>query len=299
MIIGVIIIIILILLFLIIYGLQSHVSIHRHLLIIKNRPTLNDCQNTNKIIWSYWHDTNYPLPVKIAIHTWIKHNPKYLICMLSKSTIHHYLDLETLPKTFNKLSIQKQTDVIRLALLEKYGGFWLDSTLYLNQSLDIEWNTKVDVGGYCADFYTTNKNKPVFESWFIYAPKNSKLITAWKEEFFKGVDLNHQDYIDELEKTVDLQKIDLKVYLMIHCSFLKVIQDKKYKWKMLPAGQNNGPFSYLVKHDWNVPKSVFYLLTSKDHPPPVLKLRYPERFITNWLIYYMQDHCLLHQLIYN
>jgi len=166
-----------------------------------------DLHTTDKIIWSYWDSDTQPLTVQVALYTWYKHNKDYHIIMLNKNNIHKYIDLNTLPKKFNELSVQKQSDVIRLGLLEKYGGIWLDSTIYLNQSLSIEWDNQYDIGGYWAEFFTTDPKHPVFESWFISCPKNSKLIKAWKKEFYKAIDLDHDLYIEELEKKISLQNI--------------------------------------------------------------------------------------------
>jgi len=254
----------------------------------------------DKIIWSYWDGSDKPLSVEIAIYTWRVHNPEYVICILSESTLGQYLDRTALPKKYDEISVQRKTDVIRLALLEQYGGIWLDSTIFLSCPLSIKWDPKTyDVGGYYAEFFTTDLTRPVLESWFISAPKNSPLIKAWKKEFYNGVDSpNYDDYIREMEKTVDLQKIEGKVYLMIHCCFLKAISSGSYNWKMFPAGKENGPFAYLTQYDWNERKAVWYLLTTKNEIPPVIKLRKPERLWMDWLIYYMRSGSIMDRLVF-
>lgn len=252
-----------------------------------------DQLNTNKIIWSYWDQAIVPITVKLARYTWYKHNPDYLICILNDKTVSDYIDMTTLPKKYKQISVQKKADVIRLALLEKYGGTWLDSTIYLSQPLT--WDYDYDVGGYYADFYTTDIEHPVYENWFISAPKNSPLITAWKKEFYKGVDSDDYELYIKNMKT-DFQKLDNHVYLMMHCCFLKIISEKKYRLKVFPASK--GPFEYLVNHNWNSLSAITYLLTSKDELPPVIKLRGIERTILEWMIYYMKNKSILHRLIW-
>lgn len=201
--------------------------------------------------------------------------------------------MTTLPQKYKQISVQKKADVIRLVLLEKYGGTWLDSTIYLSQPLN--WDYDYDVGGYYADFYTTDIEHPVYENWFISAPKNSPLITAWKKEFYKSVDSdNYELYIKNMN--TDFQKLDNHVYLMMHCCFLKIISEEKYRLKVFPASK--GPFEYLVNHNWNSLSAITYLLTSKDELPPVIKLRGIERSILEWMIYYMKNKSILHRLIW-
>jgi hypothetical protein len=261
-------------------------------------PTVEEVTKTHKIIWSYWNTSLTPLIVKLARHTWYKNNPNYLICILSDDTVGNYVDINSFPKKYNQCSVQHRADIIRIALLEKYGGFWLDATILLNQSLDKLWDFNYDIGGYEADFFTTNPNKPVLENWFLSAPKNSKLVTAWKNEFYQCIDSDQHLYIKNMEKTVDLQNITMRNYLMMHCCFLKVINDTNYKWKMLPASKELGPLSYLPICNWNIATAAHYLLTSDEPIPPVLKLRMPERVFSNFFIYYASRKSIIGRLLY-
>jgi len=264
-------------------------------------PSLEELEKTDKIIWSYWNTDKRPLSVNLAIHTWKKHNPNFFICILSENTISDYLDINTFPKKYSKLKQQHKADIIRVALLEKYGGYWLDSTIYLNQPLSVLWEPKdYEIGGYYADFFTTDNTSPVLENWFLSAPKNSKLVKKWKDEFYKGVNYeNPSDYIDELEKEVNLQNINnnLKTYLIMHCSFLKIIKDQNYKLKVLPAGSKGGPFEYLVQFNFNSLFYVIYMLTSRGNKSlPLIKLRGIERHIQEWCWFMLLNNSIIGKL---
>jgi len=67
---------------------------------------------------------------------------------------------------------------------------------------------------------------------------------------------------------------------------------------MFPAGKENGPFAYLTQYDWNERKAVWYLLTTKNEIPPVIKLRKPERLWMDWLIYYMRSGSIMDRLVF-
>src|SRR5258708_22123857 len=128
---GILIIICIIIILLIIYCTFNHVNINKQLKFTYKLPSVVKLNNATKIIWSYWDGADPPLSVSIAINTWYKHNSDYIVCILSNDNVDQYIDLSTLPKKYNEVSVQKKADIIRLALLEKYGGIWLDSTIYL------------------------------------------------------------------------------------------------------------------------------------------------------------------------
>lgn len=211
------------------------------------------------VIWSFWHDENWPPLVRLCVKSWQIHNPRYQINILSKDTIKAFIDLSTLPQLFNTFSMQHQADVIRLALLKRYGGYWLDSTIFLTQPLAIEWEPMdYEVGGYNGTHLQTNPAKVVLENWFIAAPRGSQLIADWHDEFvgsfnrfmynnetFRG---NRDAYVDSLRnKGVDLQNIVNTSYFSMHCSFLAVIHKNKYiiKSKDAGIGKNHGPLCYI------------------------------------------------------
>jgi hypothetical protein len=236
-----------------------------------------DLHNTEKIIWSFWDKNEKPLSVKLAIHSWKKNNPDCVIVMLNENNIGNYVDTSTFPKKYSTCKPQHKADIIRLAVLEEYGGYWLDATLYTNTSLTKLWDLNYDVGGYYAEWFTSNKENPVFENWFISAPKNSPLVADWKREYYRGLSFaNPKDYISEIEKTVDLQKIDDKTYLMMHCSFLKITSEKQYNIKSISAGTNGGPLEYLVLPAFG-PITSLYLITIYDRNIPILKITGRER----------------------
>lgn len=237
-------------------------------------------ETTDKIIWSYWNDTNLPEVVKLSIYTWKNNNPNYIICVLTENTLEQYINVNEFPKYYFDKSHTYKSDIIRLTLLEKYGGIWIDSSMLINESLSLTWEPKnFDVGGYYLRSFTTNIDKPVFESWFIAAPKNSILIKEWKKELYLSCSYkNINDYINYLKHGlhIDLQKIETPGYLAIHCCFLKVINDTTYNIKIFNA--EDGPYDYICKHNWVTSSAINYLLQpTTDEIPKSMKLRGPER----------------------
>ncbi len=83
----------------------------------------------DKNIFTFWEpQENMPGYLQLCIETWKKFLPDYKINILNYRIISDYLDKDTYD--FDKLkqfSLPKQADAIRCALLNKFGGIWLDA----------------------------------------------------------------------------------------------------------------------------------------------------------------------------
>ncbi|CAE8605414.1 unnamed protein product [Polarella glacialis] len=113
-----------------------------------------------KIVWTFWE--NLPLPpdllpagnhsealppsrqqsaqlppaIDLCIASWRALNPNWEVRVVSPGTMYTWISKDDLPRTFHQLMIQHQSDAIRLALLEKHGGVWLDASTILLKPLD-------------------------------------------------------------------------------------------------------------------------------------------------------------------
>ncbi|MDE0490993.1 capsular polysaccharide synthesis protein [Psychrobacter sp. A3] len=95
-----------------------------------------------KIIWQYWgqgfSESTLPDSVQLYFKSIDKHCADYKIIRLDDENIHEYLDLP--PFVWNKKNLDGFkpaffADLLRLALLDVYGGVWLDATIYLTAPL--------------------------------------------------------------------------------------------------------------------------------------------------------------------
>ena len=121
------------------------------------------------IIWSYWGQglDQAPQLVQMCRHNWLRMCPGWKIRMLDHNTIGKYLNLDSfyVPLEIDSY-YQKKADMIRLALLEKYGGVWMDSTIFCTQKLDWVWEQQTRDSSTMVIYYlpnfTTNDQFPVF-----------------------------------------------------------------------------------------------------------------------------------------
>lgn len=89
-----------------------------------------------KVIWQYWaqgFDDNLPQVVKDCMESVDKFKGDYEVIRLSDDTISEYVDLPDYvwDKRGHGFSITAFSNVLRLALLDVYGGLWLDVTVLL------------------------------------------------------------------------------------------------------------------------------------------------------------------------
>ena len=245
-----------------------------------------------KCIWCFWDSKDLPDTVKISLDTWKHFNPDYKITVINKKNIRRIL-----PNIyFNKIkiakdSIQKYSDFIRINVLEKYGGIWIDGSSFCTCPFD-EWfkkigmTNKTDFIGYFNPQFSKiklEKKYPMIENWFFACPQNSKFVKEWCKEFMKLTKYNNvSEYIDKvIEEGIDLQYIDDPQYLTQHLAAQAILQ-RGYNQKdmiLLNAIKNKygfGPLHYFISpRAWKLDNigAVKTLCTDKkEWSKPIVKL---------------------------
>lgn len=172
-----------------------------------------------KIIWSYWDSDEIPEIVKLSIKSWKKTSPQYKINFMNQKNVEEYVSL---PNNWKTLPAYRQSDIIRLRLLEKYGGVWIDASTILLEDLD-----KFISEDNLTLFITPRSTfeNPVFENWFISAPPNNKVIKLWIEEVLIALS-NLKEYID---KSNDYNKKYIKnsYYHICHLALKNIYENQK------------------------------------------------------------------------
>lgn len=92
-----------------------------------------------KIIWRYWATgwETAPFVVKKCTESIHRYASDYEIIDIDDKNVENYIQLpEKLLNTKN-FPVQTKSDLIRIMLLAKYGGVWIDATIFLNKPLSI------------------------------------------------------------------------------------------------------------------------------------------------------------------
>ena len=130
-------------------SLQSDIQIQLNKFILPTHTAqVTSVVNTIWILW--WQGwNNAPAIVKKCLQSWRYHHSvyDYNIILLDKYNIHQFIDIsEVIPSEVVREEVSRAalSDVIRWMLLYKYGGVWVDSTLYCHKPLHTWINLTYD-----------------------------------------------------------------------------------------------------------------------------------------------------------
>jgi len=261
-------------------------------------PHKEAVQEIPRIIWSYWHAADVPDVVQRCADNWQKLNPNFQVHLLNASTLHEYLP--DTPHKLTRLQAPKQSDWIRLALLDRHGGIWLDSSLFLTQPLDWviqkQQQEGVDFVGYYLDRYTSHAQYPVIDSWFLAAPAATAFIRDWLSVFTdEVVEKDTARYLEKLKESgrygVLAQRIGDPAYHTVHVVAQDVIQRAPGSYPLLLLRAEDGPYAFHLQSAWKR-KRLYARLLAHPSPkpmPPLIKLRGGERrklsFYLKWRLF--------------
>ena len=231
------------------------------------------------VIWTYWNSEELPEIVQRCIDSWRRHNPTYEVVVLNPSNLRDYIDIDIKSVSFND-SPARESDMIRLLVLEKYGGVWSDATMFATQPYPFSRTSPYQFVGYYLEKFTSNRKYPVLESWFFATIPHGEFITKWRREFFKVEESESVDHaIEEVRREgIDLQKIDSLNYLYIHVAAQKVMQTHAVTKHMLFLKAEDGPYKYIANNEWNS-KTALEDLCKGNHRTDLIKFRGTERSV--------------------
>lgn len=137
---------------------------------------LSNLNNSNlpKIIWILWLQglDKAPIEVKKCYESWVRHHPDWEVVFLDENDIAKYI---TLPG--RQVAKYVVSEILRINLLAKYGGVWVDATCYCMKPLD-EWLPEyMDAG-----FFAFERPGPdrMLSSWFLASAKYNYITNAWQ-----------------------------------------------------------------------------------------------------------------------
>ena len=133
-------------------------------------------QENKRKIWIYWDQgwAEAPLVCKYCLESWKLYNePNWEIIQLDRNNIKDYIDMEERVPTFHQLPLAFKSDVLRINLLQKFNGVWVDATLFCTKPLD-EWIKKYN------DFFafSSPSRDRIISSWFLYSKTTNYIVNS-------------------------------------------------------------------------------------------------------------------------
>ena len=110
--------------------------------LLRAKPDLKQLSEKERVIWQYW-DTGLeraPKIVKTSVKSVRKHLPSgYKHVLLTDENIYEYVQIPDWVKEKRRNNPSFRTtffsDILRLFLLEKYGGIWIDATIFMSSEI--------------------------------------------------------------------------------------------------------------------------------------------------------------------
>lgn len=226
-----------------------------------------------KNIYAYWNNYESDLLIQAFVINWRKHIPNdWTINIISDNNLSNYVDNIFIQK-YNMLPSYRFSDFLRLELLKKNGGCWIDiSTILLNGMVLNNYRDEMIINKYDVLLFefkvkTIDIKFPYLENWFIMAPKNSKYIGDLYTEFNKAYNMEFIKYVDNvlIPNNINLNNTigyNGETYLMQHAIAHYLLSINKYKINIKLA--EDSMFMIQQMFNWDSDKIINYIMTCNE-----------------------------------
>lgn len=183
----------------------------------------------NKTIWWSWlqgYDFAPPL-VKMCLKSVKYWFSDYEIKIISQKNLSDYIDIPNIIlKKYHAGIITNAafSDIIRVMLLAKFGGVWIDSTVFCSNGKIKSVIENTDFFAYQNDVLSNNSDIKI-SSWFLSAKKGDPIINEEKKLLLNYWENNNY----------------LKSYFIIHLLFTLVATKYPVEWSKIPCFNNVSP----------------------------------------------------------
>ena len=227
------------------YGKSRHKAVLAYLgreeaeLIEKYRNAI--CENKQSAyisddcpIWvMWWQGANYPPIVKLCLDSISRNKGNHPLHILDKTNYKEYI---TLPNGLEEKLVKNNNlaclaDVIRFGLLSKYGGIWLDATIYVSKPITgwqlplysirhSKGNPRYVLDGWrwSAFMFACEKGeilpKFLYEAFLMYFNKNNYLIDYFLVDYLIAIIYLNNHYVRKEIDSLPADNTDTLVLLM-------------------------------------------------------------------------------------
>lgn len=223
-----------------------------------------------KKIFTFWEPKDkIPGYIRLCIKTWEKYLTDYEIIILDYEIAKKYLGEYLFTNIICKnMSTPMQTDGLRVALLKKFGGIWLDADTIILKNTFIK-----QLENYELAMIGDNKSKFQYIG-FIYGSKKSSLLNIWlnqiikKVKFYKYIVSNKKNNTKWLNSWKKAKSLFYLGYDIIN-SLLKNVTDNKY-YRLDATKMNVFPERKFYKNPYLRYRKLFELFYFQKGDPQIL-----------------------------
>lgn len=236
-------------------------------IVITNRDEITSVFGQSEVsipykIWIFWYDLDIPELVETCIQNIRDLHPEYQINVLNKDTVSDFVDLNV-HVLIKHMPVANLSDLVRLKLLQKYGGIWMDASIILEKNIEeffLVNHKTFDIIGFYNFHQSLGCKLPVIESWFLAAPPNSNFINKWLGYFEPIAELGSKGLFDTFKKNPDFLELrkglDNPLYLVVYIAAKLAYRDMKQECNMLFYCCDDSAFAVQIYSEWRTRKCV-------------------------------------------
>ena len=201
------------------------------------------------------------------------------VCVARVRKLHPGFEIEVLDAPleevggYDSLSVQHQSDWVRICAIERYGGIWLDASCFLFKPVD-DWvdMTSGRLQGFSAPF-----SDDCLENWAFAAPPNNELVRVWKLQLKLAIETGFKAFKKQQRCLLGDHAIYYRMpYLTMHGCYILASRMTNMRADMTKSC--DGPFKHLCKTNWDTTRAIKYAIKNDPDPAvPFLKIRGRDR----------------------
>ena len=247
-----------------------------------------------KVIWTYWQTAPPPEFVAQCLANWQRFAPDHELRLLDREHIAPWLDADTLAQGFDALPAFRQADWLRLQLLARHGGIWIDASTILTRDLGwvraMQAGRQTDYVGFYIDRFTTRPELPMVENWFMAAAPGCQFVADLACEFDAVLQLGEAAYSEQLraqgryEQVVQGLDDQHRQYLTMHLAASSLLEANPQRYSMALLRAEDSALSLHAALGWRK-RHLYARLAMTPCPatarlPALIKLRGGDRRVT-------------------
>lgn len=151
-----------------------------------------------RIIWSYWEDIkNLPEDVEESIDVTRSALDNFTHILLTEKNLSYFLNVFSFPSFYKELPGVHRGDYVRICLVEKYGGVYIDSSTYVTSNDAMEWFFFQGIQSKKQLFGFGVKNRYIYFCMFG-GSQYSQLLSEFKKKYDEVLTRDAYDYCEDV-----------------------------------------------------------------------------------------------------
>ena len=228
-----------------------------------------------KVIWLWWEQgwNKAPFICTYTIKSFKHFNPDYTINLVCKENFNEYI-IDEYNWIFKCEGAAFRSDIVRMLLLQKFGGIYSDAATFCCVSLNefIEEINFNQFWGFDIKSFNKKPDERTLGSWFYISEQNTYIVNTFTDTFLKAAKENPIKHIYFLHhKTLtDLIKNDTKFgHWYNKLNKINIFKNR------IGAKYLSHPFSSIIKEpEWFHPTDVQKMVENNEFK--IIKLRHRE-----------------------